>query len=197
MTTTTTTRLLLTGSQVVTAVTKLLTQSVPLPSSSFTATHQLKLQVLAGAVFLRRQPPLLRRLSSIRKLSVLLHLKSILYYVWLWALSLTIAWFLFISSLPTPSPPSQNVTRYSLTAFFFFFWRRFAVSFFHSYCLLLVVVEKGGNGSEKPIAIASPYDEAMDALSSLITKRSRADKSNKGDRFDILFDYLKVVLFDW
>lgn len=40
--------------------------------------------------------------------------------------------------------------------------------------------------------MASSYDEAMDALSSLITKRSRADKSNKGDRFDFLFDYVKV-----
>lgn len=34
----------------------------------------------------------------------------------------------------------------------------------------------------------------MDALSSLITKRSRADKSNKGDRFDLLFDYIKVSI---
>ncbi|KAL8171558.1 hypothetical protein V2J09_023362 [Rumex salicifolius] len=40
---------------------------------------------------------------------------------------------------------------------------------------------------------ASPYEEAMTALSSLITKRSRADKSNKGDRFDLLFDYLKIL----
>ncbi|KAL3834018.1 hypothetical protein ACJIZ3_008754 [Penstemon smallii] len=39
----------------------------------------------------------------------------------------------------------------------------------------------------------SAYDEAMEALSSLITKRSRADKSNKGDRFDLLFDYVKVL----
>ncbi|GER26254.1 folylpolyglutamate synthase [Striga asiatica] len=37
------------------------------------------------------------------------------------------------------------------------------------------------------------YDEAMDALSSLITKRSRADKKNKGDRFDLLFDYVKIL----
>ncbi|KAM7491990.1 hypothetical protein LguiA_034911 [Lonicera macranthoides] len=44
---------------------------------------------------------------------------------------------------------------------------------------------KGGNGS--------PYEEAMDALSSLITKRSRADKSNKGDRYELLFDYLKIL----
>ncbi|XP_041994934.1 folylpolyglutamate synthase-like [Salvia splendens] len=41
--------------------------------------------------------------------------------------------------------------------------------------------------------VPSPYDDAMDALSSLITKRSRADKSNNGDRFDILFDYIKML----
>ncbi|KAL5733145.1 hypothetical protein ACOSQ2_032837 [Xanthoceras sorbifolium] len=40
---------------------------------------------------------------------------------------------------------------------------------------------------------ANPYEEALDALSSLITKRSRADKSNKGDRFDLLFDYIKIL----
>ncbi|KAL9262822.1 Folylpolyglutamate synthase-like protein [Drosera capensis] len=40
---------------------------------------------------------------------------------------------------------------------------------------------------------SSPYDEAMDALSSLITKRTRADKNNKGDQFDLLFDYLKIL----
>ncbi|KAF3433632.1 hypothetical protein FNV43_RR24735 [Rhamnella rubrinervis] len=39
----------------------------------------------------------------------------------------------------------------------------------------------------------SPYEEALDALSSLITKRSRADKSNKGDRFDVLYDYIKML----
>ncbi|CAA0809399.1 Folylpolyglutamate synthase [Striga hermonthica] len=48
-----------------------------------------------------------------------------------------------------------------------------------------------GNGSE--YLAVSKYDEAMDALSSLITKRSRADKKNKGDRFDLLFDYLKIL----
>lgn len=37
------------------------------------------------------------------------------------------------------------------------------------------------------------YDAAMEALSSLITKRTRADKSNTGDRFDILFDYLRML----
>uniref|UniRef100_M4CY59 Folylpolyglutamate synthase n=1 Tax=Brassica campestris TaxID=3711 RepID=M4CY59_BRACM len=37
------------------------------------------------------------------------------------------------------------------------------------------------------------YEEALAALSSLITKRSRADKSNKGDRFELVFDYLKIL----
>ncbi|KAK9282692.1 hypothetical protein L1049_010912 [Liquidambar formosana] len=36
----------------------------------------------------------------------------------------------------------------------------------------------------------------MEALSSLITKRSRADRSNKGDRYDLLFDYLKILELD-
>ncbi|MCL7029424.1 hypothetical protein MKW94_005253 [Papaver nudicaule] len=40
------------------------------------------------------------------------------------------------------------------------------------------------------------YEETLDALSSLITKRSRADKSNKGDQFDVLFDYVKILDLD-
>ncbi|KAF7149046.1 hypothetical protein RHSIM_Rhsim03G0136800 [Rhododendron simsii] len=54
-----------------------------------------------------------------------------------------------------------------------------------------IKMPQGDDGSAKPTA--SSYDEAMDALSSLITKRSRADKSNKGDRFDFLFDYVKML----
>uniref|UniRef100_A0A2P2MCF1 tetrahydrofolate synthase n=2 Tax=Rhizophora mucronata TaxID=61149 RepID=A0A2P2MCF1_RHIMU len=50
---------------------------------------------------------------------------------------------------------------------------------------------KDEDGAEKPTV--TPYEEALEALSSLITKRSRADKSNKGDRFDLLFDYLKML----
>ncbi|KAL2541636.1 Folylpolyglutamate synthase [Abeliophyllum distichum] len=50
-------------------------------------------------------------------------------------------------------------------------------------------MSQGGNESPK----VSQYDEAMEALSSLITKRSRADKSNNGDRFDLLFDYIKIL----
>ncbi|KAJ6317714.1 hypothetical protein OIU76_013288 [Salix suchowensis] len=53
------------------------------------------------------------------------------------------------------------------------------------------MAEGDSNGSSKPTV--TPYREALDALSSLITKRSRADKSNYGDRFDVLFDYLKIL----
>uniref|UniRef100_A0A6N2LR12 Folylpolyglutamate synthase n=2 Tax=Salix viminalis TaxID=40686 RepID=A0A6N2LR12_SALVM len=53
------------------------------------------------------------------------------------------------------------------------------------------MAEGDSNGSSKPTV--TPYGEALDALSSLITKRSRADKSNNGDRFDVLFDYLKIL----
>ncbi|OVA17776.1 Folylpolyglutamate synthetase [Macleaya cordata] len=51
-------------------------------------------------------------------------------------------------------------------------------------------------GSAKKHGKPSTYDEALEALSSLITKRSRADKSNKGDRFDLLFDYIKILELD-
>ncbi|KAL2932366.1 Folylpolyglutamate synthase [Bienertia sinuspersici] len=47
---------------------------------------------------------------------------------------------------------------------------------------------EGDNG-----LLNSKYEEAMTALSSLITKRTRADKSNSGDRFDLLFDYIKIL----
>ncbi|KAG5237527.1 DHFS-FPGS family protein [Salix suchowensis] len=53
------------------------------------------------------------------------------------------------------------------------------------------MAEGCNDGSSIPTV--TPYEEALDALSSLITKRSRADKSNKGDRFDLLFDYLKIL----
>ncbi|CAN1257331.1 Folylpolyglutamate synthase [Linum perenne] len=48
-------------------------------------------------------------------------------------------------------------------------------------------------GDDDSARALTPYDEAMDALSSLITKRSRADKGNKGDQFDLLFEYLKIL----
>ncbi|CAH8384484.1 unnamed protein product [Eruca vesicaria subsp. sativa] len=50
-----------------------------------------------------------------------------------------------------------------------------------------VVKQKGGGGRR------DSYEEALAALSSLITKRSRADKSNNEDRFELVFDYLKLL----
>ncbi|KAI3734907.1 hypothetical protein L6452_14388 [Arctium lappa] len=39
----------------------------------------------------------------------------------------------------------------------------------------------------------SAYDEAMDALSSLITKKNRADKSAVDNRLELMFDYVKIL----
>uniref|UniRef100_A0A803N514 Folylpolyglutamate synthase n=1 Tax=Chenopodium quinoa TaxID=63459 RepID=A0A803N514_CHEQI len=50
---------------------------------------------------------------------------------------------------------------------------------------------EGGDGLANPKP--SPYEEAMSALSSLITTRTRAEKSNSGDRFELLFDYIKIL----
>lgn len=55
------------------------------------------------------------------------------------------------------------------------------------------VIGEAGEGKDEVKPTLSPYEEAMEALSSLITKRSRADKSNKGDKYELLFDYIKVV----
>ncbi|KAJ4953850.1 hypothetical protein NE237_030682 [Protea cynaroides] len=59
-------------------------------------------------------------------------------------------------------------------------------------------IEMSGDDNESPQRqhTVSPYEEALDALSSLITKKTRADKSNKGDQFDLMFDYLKVLELD-
>jgi hypothetical protein len=52
---------------------------------------------------------------------------------------------------------------------------------------------EGGNGSPKSSSLSS-YEEALEALSSLIIRRTRADGSNFGDQFDVLFVYLKVKI---
>ncbi|XP_073221431.1 folylpolyglutamate synthase-like isoform X2 [Cicer arietinum] len=53
--------------------------------------------------------------------------------------------------------------------------------------------EQGGDGSPESQSLTS-YEEALEALSSLIIKRTRADGSNMGDQFDVLFEYLKLQL---
>ncbi|XP_020571135.1 folylpolyglutamate synthase isoform X2 [Phalaenopsis equestris] len=51
----------------------------------------------------------------------------------------------------------------------------------------------GEAGSSEPL---TEYEEALNCLSSLITRRTRADGANKGDNFDLLFDYLKILELD-
>ncbi|XP_045786959.1 folylpolyglutamate synthase-like isoform X3 [Trifolium pratense] len=52
--------------------------------------------------------------------------------------------------------------------------------------------QEGGNGSSKSSSLTN-YEEALEALSSLIIRRTRADGSNFGDQFDVLFVYLKML----
>ncbi|KAK1415536.1 hypothetical protein QVD17_31319 [Tagetes erecta] len=51
---------------------------------------------------------------------------------------------------------------------------------------------EGEAGSRKPSSV-SAYDEAMDALSSLITKKNRSRKSVDNHRFERIFDYVKIL----
>ncbi|XP_058748154.1 folylpolyglutamate synthase-like [Vicia villosa] len=53
--------------------------------------------------------------------------------------------------------------------------------------------QDGGNGSQKSSSLTSSYEEALEALSSLIIRRTRADGSNFGDQFDVLFEYIKML----
>lgn len=47
--------------------------------------------------------------------------------------------------------------------------------------------------NQQPASSVSSYDEAMEALSSLITQKTRADVSNSGIRFELMFDYVKIL----
>ncbi|KAL0922362.1 hypothetical protein M5K25_006341 [Dendrobium thyrsiflorum] len=49
------------------------------------------------------------------------------------------------------------------------------------------------NGEGEPGSPARTYEEALNCLSSLITRRTRADGANKGDHFDLMFEYLKIL----
>ncbi|CAA7392706.1 unnamed protein product [Spirodela intermedia] len=53
--------------------------------------------------------------------------------------------------------------------------------------------DAGARAAEERGRQASPYEEALACLSSLITRRTRADGANKGDHFDLLFDYIKIL----
>ncbi|KAL4575059.1 hypothetical protein LXL04_021900 [Taraxacum kok-saghyz] len=52
--------------------------------------------------------------------------------------------------------------------------------------------KEGEPGFMKPGDVTT-YDEAMDALSSLITKKNRADKIVVDHRYELMFDYVKIL----
>ncbi|XP_057441902.1 folylpolyglutamate synthase [Lotus japonicus] len=52
--------------------------------------------------------------------------------------------------------------------------------------------QEGGDTVPKTSSL-TPYEEAMEALSSLITRRTRADSTNMGDQFNVMFEYLKML----
>ncbi|XP_004502375.1 folylpolyglutamate synthase-like [Cicer arietinum] len=54
------------------------------------------------------------------------------------------------------------------------------------------MAEEGDNGSLKSSPL-TPYEEALEALSSLITKRTRVGDVNMEERFSVLFEYLKML----
>ncbi|XP_061336418.1 folylpolyglutamate synthase-like isoform X2 [Gastrolobium bilobum] len=54
------------------------------------------------------------------------------------------------------------------------------------------MAEEGDNGSPKSSSL-TPYEEALDALSSLITRRTRVGDVNMEERFNVLFEYLKML----
>ncbi|XP_024976447.1 folylpolyglutamate synthase isoform X2 [Cynara cardunculus var. scolymus] len=54
------------------------------------------------------------------------------------------------------------------------------------------MAKDGERGSNEPSSVPA-YDEAMDALSSLISQKSRADLRNSGLNFELLFEYVKIL----
>ncbi|OAY85380.1 Folylpolyglutamate synthase [Ananas comosus] len=61
------------------------------------------------------------------------------------------------------------------------------------WCRNMTRGSEGSQGSGNPPPSAAAYEEALDLLSSLITRRTRADASNKGDHFDLMFQYINML----
>ncbi|KAK7276322.1 hypothetical protein RIF29_17461 [Crotalaria pallida] len=98
-----------------------------------------------------------------------------------------------LSSLLQSQPPSFPFS-FSFLSFF-----NSLLSIFLFYCLIeiskasITMAEKeGGNGSSNSSSL-TPYEEALEVLSSLIIRRTRADSSNMGDQFEVLYEYLKML----
>ncbi|XP_027334737.1 folylpolyglutamate synthase isoform X4 [Abrus precatorius] len=54
----------------------------------------------------------------------------------------------------------------------------------------MALVEEGDNGSPKSV---TAYEDALDALSSLITQRTRVGNVDVEERFNVLYEYLKML----
>ncbi|KAL2333294.1 hypothetical protein Fmac_014507 [Flemingia macrophylla] len=54
------------------------------------------------------------------------------------------------------------------------------------------MAQEGHSGSPKSSSV-TPYEEALDALSSLITRRTRVGDVNMEERFNVLYKYLKML----
>ncbi|KAI4299511.1 hypothetical protein L6164_032966 [Bauhinia variegata] len=67
------------------------------------------------------------------------------------------------------------------------------ISTSHFSSLIESTIAMAEGGSDSPKSSVTPYEEALDALSSLITKRSRTDSGNMDERFGVLFHYLKML----
>jgi hypothetical protein len=64
----------------------------------------------------------------------------------------------------------------------------FVCSFFYVFCLFA-----GKQNEEDDGELSARYQNTLDALSSLITKRGRLASNNQSHRFRLLFHYLKVT----
>ena len=67
----------------------------------------------------------------------------------------------------------------------------FYVDLHHGAFAFCRLFAEGDKGSPKSSSL-TPYEEALEALSSLITRRTRVGDVNMEERFNVLFEYLKV-----
>ncbi|KAH7678170.1 Folylpolyglutamate synthase eukaryota protein [Dioscorea alata] len=104
--------------------------------------------------------------------------------------------FLQASMSPSPRPKSILFPSLSLGDRLLVFRRRLLSSSFPASSVQSPFMAGGDVGSHDRGSVAMAYEEALNCLSSLITRRTRADGTNNGDEFDLLFDYLKMLELD-
>ncbi|XP_039129400.1 folylpolyglutamate synthase [Dioscorea cayenensis subsp. rotundata] len=100
------------------------------------------------------------------------------------------------SPSPSPRPNSIPFPSLSLGDRSLVFRRRLLSSSLPASSVQSPFMAGGDVGSLDRGSVAMAYEEALNCLSSLITRRTRADGTNKGDEFDLLYDYLKMLELD-